>query len=109
MSHKDVDVAGNRKVKKTQYRLWMVITFTDYDNSSRTTDDIEQFNYTEVARYTVKKQHNISILSLIFSDISQARFIGNADEQGVGEVHNKEFINYVLFIISITGAEEHSN
>lgn len=51
----------------------------------------------------------MSILSLIFPDISQARFIGNADEQGVGEVHNKEFINYVLFIISITGAEEHSN
>lgn len=41
LSHKDVDVAGNRKVIKTQYRLWMVITFTDYDNSSRITDDIE--------------------------------------------------------------------
>lgn len=42
MSHKaDVDVAGNRKVIKTQYRLWMVITFTDYDDSSRITDDIE--------------------------------------------------------------------
>lgn len=41
-SHKDVDVAGNRKVIKTQYRLWMVITFTDYDNSeSWITDDIE--------------------------------------------------------------------
>lgn len=39
--HKDVDVAGNRKVIKTQCRLWMVITFTDYDNSSRITDDIE--------------------------------------------------------------------
>lgn len=41
MSHKDVDVAGNRKVIKTQCRLWMVITFTDCDNSSRITDDIE--------------------------------------------------------------------
>lgn len=28
--------------------------------------------------------------------MSQARFIGNADEQGVGEAHNKEFIDYVL-------------
>ena len=44
MSHKDVDVAGNRKVIKTQYMylLWVVIrTFTDYDNSSWITDDIK--------------------------------------------------------------------
>lgn len=53
MSHKDV--ARNRKVIKTQYRLWMVTTFTDHDNSSWITDDIEFFNGTEIARYTVKR------------------------------------------------------